>query len=363
MHLISDGEAKALAHLEPVPDILVLHFGDDCLSDLAAMVDSSHDGKPALIVVGPAGNADAVRLAVRSGARDFLPEPADPDDLVAAVEALRDDRSPGRSRSQRGQIIAVLGAAGGVGTSLVACNLALAFQREAKAATLLVDLDTHTAPLAHFLDLSPERGLPAALAEVEDLDEQALTGYVATHRSGLKLLGAPSTTLSSATHIGADRLVTLMGFLSSNFRYIVADVSHTLDDLSATTLGLARNVVLVLQQSVVQLRCAAQLMQMLRNEIGVHEDHLLIVVNRYSKHAIVGVEDIRRALVHEAVTVLPSQYKSVLASIDSGVPLMQSDSSAELSKAIIELQQEIVSGHHIERHSLLRRALPMFSGG
>ena len=102
------------------------------------------------------------------------------------------------ARRARADVIVVLGAAGGVGTSLVACNLALALATETRAPTLLLDLDVNAAPLASFLDLAPERGLPAALAEVEYLDEQALPGYVAKHRSGLRLMGAPAKSLVSA---------------------------------------------------------------------------------------------------------------------------------------------------------------------
>ena len=129
-------------------------------------------------------------------------------------------------------LIAVLGAAGGVGTSLVACNLALAIVSKSKAPTLLMDLDINAAPLASFLDLAPELGLLAALAEVESLDEHALPGYVDKHRSGLRVMGAPA---NRCVRRGTRprRFATLMGLLSAHFRYIIADASHALDDLAS----------------------------------------------------------------------------------------------------------------------------------
>jgi len=361
-HLIGDGHADELSRLEPAPDVLVLRFDAENPAELASLAGAGADSRPPMIVVGPAGNAEAVRLAVRSGARDFLAEPVKPDDLVSAIQALRSETARAKG-AQRAEIVVVLGAAGGVGTSVVACNLALAIMKETKAPTLLIDHDVNAAPLASFLDLSPERGLPSALAEVEYLDDQALTGYVAKHSSGLKLMGAPAPTLVPPRDINLERLATLLGFLSSNFRYIVVDGSHALDDVTVTALGMARTVVLVVQQSVVQLKKAARTLGTLCNEIGIPADRILVVVNRYGKHATVGIEDIRRALAHPHVTVLPSHYKSVLASIDSGMPLLEYDESSPVSKAIVELQQEIVSGQHVEHHGLLRRALPIFSGG
>jgi len=361
--VISDGHADLLSALTPAPDVFVLRFDDGNLSELAALAELAPEARPPLIVVGPAGNAEAVRLAVRSGARDFLAEPVKVDDLIAAVEALHNEAGRAGRGSQRAEIIVVLGAAGGVGTSTVACNLALSLATEARAPTLLLDLDVNAAPLAGFLDLAPERGLPAALAEVEHMDEQALPGYVAKHSSGLRLMGAPASSLVPAREIDLERLATLLGFLCSNYRYIVADGSHALDDVTLTTLGMARNVVLVVQQSVIQLKNAARTLGTLHNEIGIPAERVLVLVNRHSKHATVGLDDIRRALGHQHLTVLPSHYKSVLASIDSGMPLLQYDASSPVSKAIIELEQEIVSGRHVEHHGLLRRALPIFSGG
>ena len=361
-YLIGDGHAGMLASIEPAPDVLVLRLDADSMPELAALAGASPDSRPPMIVVGPAGNAEAVRLAVRSGARDFLADPVKTEDLVAAILAVRSETVHAKG-TQRAEIVVVLGAAGGVGTSVVACNLALAITKATKAPTLLLDHDVNAAPLASFLDLAPERGLPAALAEVEYLDDHALAGYVAKHSSGLKLMGAPAASLLQPRDIDLERLATLLGFLSSNFRYIVVDGSHALDDVTVTALGMARTVVLVVQQSVVQLKKAARTLGTLCNEIGIPADRILVVVNRYGKHATVGIDDIRRALGHPHVTVLPSHYKPVLASIDSGMPLLEYDESSPVSRAIVELQQEIVSGQHVEHHGLLRRALPIFSGG
>ena len=63
-----------------------------------------------------------------------------------------------------------------------------------------------------------------------------------------------------------------------------------------------------------------------------------------------------------AVVHVPNDYKSALASIDSGVPLLQYDRSSSVARAILDLQQQIAGGQPVERLSLLRRALPIFSG-
>ena len=360
--LISNGHTDPLHDARPMPDVLVLRFDAESLAELATLAKTSPDSRPPLVVVGPAGSAEAMRLAVRSGARDFLAEPLNVDDFVAAIERLRHEPQRAIQAAPQADVTLVLGAAGGVGTSFVACNLAHAMQKQTGGQTLLLDLDFNAAPLASFLDLAPERGLPAALGEIEFLDQHALAGYVTRHRSGLHLMGAPSKIALLPRDIDAGRFAALMGMLKDAYRHVVVDGSHALDDLSGTVLGMSRTVVIVVQQSVVQLKQAARLMRLLFSVHGIPDDRIEVVVNRHSKRATVTLEDIQRTLARESLAIVPNHYKSALSSIDGGVPMLEFDPSSAVARAIVDLQRSITGAPAVERTSLLRRALPIFTG-
>jgi pilus assembly protein CpaE len=360
--LISNGHTDPLHGIHPSPDVLVLRFDAGSLAELATLAQSSPDTRPPLIVVGPAGSPDAMRQAIRAGARDFLVEPLNADEFIAAVERLRHEPRRAAVPKQPADVTVVLGAAGGVGTSVIACNLARAFANETSAQTLLMDLDVNTAPLASFLDLTPERGLPAALGEAEFLDQHALTGYVTKHRSGLYLLGAPSKATVFPRDLDANRFATLMGMISERYRWVVVDAQHGLSEISATTLGMSRNVVVVVQQSVAQLRQAARLMRILFSEFGIPDDRVTVVVNRYQKRSTVTLEDIQRTLAREKLVVLPNAYKSVVSSIDGGLPLLDFEPASPIARAIVDLQRDLCGAPRAEKTGLFRRALPIFSG-
>ena len=360
--LVSNGHTDPLHDVRPMPDVLVLRFDAESLAELAALAKTNPDTRPPLIVVGPAGSAEAMRLAVRSGARDFLAEPLNVDDFVAAVERLRHEPKRAPHPAPQADVTLVLGAAGGVGTSFLACNLAHAIQKETGDATLLMDLDVNAAPLTGFLDLAAERGLPAALSEVEFLDHHALAGYVTRHRSGLHLMGAPSKTALFARDLDAGRFATFMGVVKERYRHVVVDGSHSLDDLNGTVLGMCRTVLVVVQQSVVQLRQAAQLMRTLFSGYGIPDDRVTVVVNRYNKRSTITLEDIQRTLARGSVAVVPNHFKSVMSSIDGGVPMLEFDPSSPVARAIVDLQRTVCGAPPVERTGLLRRALPIFSG-
>jgi pilus assembly protein CpaE len=197
--LISNGHTDPLHDARPMPEVLVLRFDAESLAELESLAKTNPESRPPLIVVGPAGSAEAMRLAVRSGARDFLAEPLNVDEFVEAIERLRQEPRRVGQAAPQADVTLVLGAAGGVGTSFIACNLAHAIQKETGDQTLLLDLDVNSAPLTSFLDLAPERGLPAALGEIEYLDQHALAGYVTRHRSGLTSWARPARRLVRRT--------------------------------------------------------------------------------------------------------------------------------------------------------------------
>jgi pilus assembly protein CpaE len=360
--LISNGHTDPLHDARPLPDVLVLRFDTESLAELASLAQTSPESRPPLIVVGPAGSAEVMRLAVRSGARDFLVEPLNADEFVAAIERLRQEPRRAPHAAPQADVTLVLGAAGGVGTSFIACNLAHAIQKETSEATLLIDLDVNAAPLASFLDLAPERGLPTALGEIEYLDQHALAGYVTKHRSGLHLMGAPSKTALFPKDIDANRFAALMGIVKESYRHVVVDGSHGLDDLSGTVLGMSRNVVILVQQSVVQLKQAARLVRLLFSGYGIPDDRITVVVNRYSKRSTVTLEDVQRTLARSSLTIMPNHYKAVLSSIDGGMPMIDFEPGSAVARAIVDLQRSVCGTPPVERSGLLRRALPIFSG-
>lgn len=352
-HLIGAGERSPLSGLATLPDLLVLHLEPEHLSDLAAMAEVPAAQRPILIVTGPTDNAEAMRLAMRVGARDFLPEPVRPADLLAAIDRIRNEL-PLERHARSGETTVFIGAAGGVGTSFVASTIGHLAVTESEQSAVLVDLDVQFAPLAHYLGLSAERGLIEALDAVDGLDEHALPGFMAQHRSGLHVIGTVSHSLVTASSISPQRLARLLGVLADSYQHVFIDSPHHLDALNTTAIGMARHVVLVMQQSVAQVRNAATLLQVLTRDLAVARSSIKLLVNRYDKRAAVSLDDIRSTLSLDSVFVVPSQYQPALGSIDSGVPLAEFDRNSSVGRALMDVLVEL-GGARKESSGLFRR--------
>jgi pilus assembly protein CpaE len=358
--VLTNGHADPLHGLNWTPDIVVLRFDADHLAEIAAWSGQS-DSRPQLVVVGPPGNMEAVRLAMRSGARDFLAEPLKRSELLATLQRIREDLSRRSAPERAGPLSVFVGAAGGVGTSFIATNVAHMLATAGGLSTALVDLDLNYAPLAHHLDLHPQRGLMEALEVVDSLDGHALAGYGGTHRSGLRLFSSAASHAVLSKDVPVERLSALLGLLRAHHSRVVVDTPHVLDSLNAMVFGMASSIHVVLQQSVLHVRNASRLARILREELAIPKDRVKFIVNRHTKDAIVELDDVRRALDSEAMSLVPSHYPSALQSIDAGTPLHEADRAASVvTRGLNQVYAEL-SGHKAEeRGSFLKRALPSF---
>jgi pilus assembly protein CpaE len=361
--LISNGHTDPLHGVPFDPDLVVLRFDAEHLAELAAWTGHNAASRPPLIVVGPAANSEAMRLAIRAGAKDFLAEPVSASDLVAVLERVHAESGEAtrRSSGQTGSLHAFVGAAGGAGTSFVATNVGRMLALKASQpedSPVLIDMDLNFAPLLHYLDLHPERGLLQALDALTGLDEHAMSGFLTTHRSGLRLLSNIPGRAVLSKDISSEKLARLLELLVSHNSNVLVDAPHALDTLTATVFGIATHVVLVLQQSVLQVRNAVRLQQILRDELGVPMDRMHVVINRYNKDALVQLHDVQRSLGEVEILTVPSHYRSVLESTDTGVPLYDVDRDSTLVRALQKVAHTLAGTDDKPRAGLLSRVLP-----
>jgi pilus assembly protein CpaE len=358
VHVIANGHVDALEGIDFTPDIVLLHFEANRTAELSAWAARPAQGRPRLIVIGPGGHADATRLAIRSGARDFLPEPVDRADLVASVHQvcaeLRAQATQGRAT-----VHAFVGAAGGVGSSFIAANVAHMLAAHARQRTALIDLDLNFAPTAHHLNLTSQRGLLEALEEVASLDQDALGGFGSRHASGLQLYCSTAQHAVPSNDVRAERLSAFVALLARLNQHVVIDVPHAIDNLTANAFGIAAEIYVVLQQSTLHVRNATRLIRILRDELAVPPQRLRILVNRHAKNALLQLDDISRALGLEISATIPSHYQRALESSDAGVPLYVADRGAAITDSLLEIVSRM-TGAKAARPGLLRRALPSF---
>jgi pilus assembly protein CpaE len=180
-----------------------------------------------------------------------------------------------------------------------------------------------------------------AVKAVGDMDQVSAEAYTTQHESGLRILAGKNPGLRLTSDISPEQLVkTLMVYRSYN-DFVIVDLPRHLDMLAASVLDNADQVSVVTQQSFPHLHDTSRLLQILRNDIGIHDDQLTVVVNRYEKDSAILLKDIENALQVQKIVRIPNHYRLTSESVNTGVPLSEMNRRASVTKGLKELYQSI----------------------
>jgi pilus assembly protein CpaE len=295
------------------PNIIVVDIRQRAeLSPVIGLIRKEH---PSVGIIIIAAKADPTLMvtAMRAGVSEWLAEPFQQQDLIAAVRRLAGNATGARA----GEVFAVVGAKGGVGTTTLAVNVATTLSVVSKGSTLLIDLHAGGGDAALFLGATPKFTVADALENTHRLDEAYLKGLVVKTVNGPDLLAAPERPTGST--LDARRLRAVVEFAAQTYRFVVLDVpraNNTVDE----AFELASSITVVATQELAAIRSGARLAASLRQRFG--SDRVRVVVNRYDQGADIDSRDLERAVGAEIGHTFPSNYRLAIAALNKGRPLV-----------------------------------------
>jgi pilus assembly protein CpaE len=352
---VTNGHVDPLHAVDRLPDVLILCLSENWRDELQALVERPAATRPPVVVIAPSGDPQIMRLSMQAGARDFHTRPVDYHELVATLQQVDKFSEPARPGSNG--LTALINAKGGSGASLLAANLAHVMATEAGMRVALLDMDIQFGNLGLYLDLVPERGMLEALEAADELDAVALQAYMTRHRSGLDVLSTTHEQVALPGEIDASRLNHLLDVMQGAYEHVVVDLPRQIDLLTTTVLERASRIVLCMQQSVTHVQDACRLRNILRDELGVSEERIILAVNRYDARSSVTLADIGKNLDGPAVVTIPNDYKRVSENVNLGIPLLEQSRNAPVGKAINSLMHEVCGQPPVPRPGLLTRVL------
>jgi pilus assembly protein CpaE len=307
-----------------------------------------------ILVCGDLNTVEATKLMVRIGVDDLLPSTPTTDELQTAVTKALRSHSENSLASRDPIMITVLGAAGGVGTSFIACNLAHILQSEARKPTLLIDLDQIYSPITSMLGLNPSRGIDDAISNLHTLDAITLDGYSTQHSSGLQLL---STINDGAfpRSINGSEFSRLLSIVKGRHDLIIVAANRWFDEASIESLVQSQFVLTVLRPELSDVRCARKLQSLLIQTIGLHDETIRTVVNRHSSRSALPDSFIKKGLTTSEIHRIAEDISLVRRSIDSGTPVLEVDREAATTRTLIELANSLAGTHIATDTKLLGR--------
>lgn len=292
------------------------------------------------VAAGTAVPMENLVEAMRAGISEYLEKPLSRTAVEEAMNRLS-RKLAGDARATgvdvEGQVLLFCAAKGGAGSTTVATNCAIQLRRQTGARVLLVDLDLTLGDTALYLGVEPRYGIVDLARNLHRIDEDLLSSYITHHSSGLDLLAAPFDP-EEGRGIGAEEVERILGFLRGLYDYVVVDASNSVDAGTTAALRAATEIFLVTQIDVPSLRNVQRLRRVLNRVVP----ELLprVVVNRFHSAGDITLRDVEKALGLEVYWTLANDYDSALHSINTGEPLVMSD-TATCQRQMAELVGKI----------------------
>ncbi len=330
IHCKTAADALAKARLEGPDAILTeLDLSDMSGADLCRALRQRTETAATPIIVLSASPGVAERVAsLRAGATDYLVKPPDAQELIARLRAALDLR-----KEKAGFVTAVIGGKGGVGTSMIAVNLAVALRRETRASVAIVDAAVATGAVDVMLNLQSAGSAARRLPQLSDLEWSDYEAILTPHVSGVQALLLQE---QAAEGMAPEDVRRVLVALRKVRDYVVVDSWAVLDENTLTVLDMADRVLLVLTPEITALRGAKIFLER-AGALGLARERIVPVLNRFPQRGGLQRRDIENAMGVAAQVTIPDDVKLVTYSINRGVPLVESHERSGIARQVSTL--------------------------
>jgi pilus assembly protein CpaE len=343
----------AIRHLakEPTPRVLIVDITgvEDPLSELDRLAGVCTPDVTVL-VIGDSSDIGFYRKLVRHvGVAEYLHKPVTRDHVsrmfVPHIVGITTDTNATRA----GNVIAVCGARGGVGTTTIAVNLALQLSATTRGHVALLDLHLRHGTTALMLGVQAPGGLRVALEQPEVADALFLDRVCVDINERLRLVAADEE-LDSLPLPTPDGIRCVLDLLGRRFNYVVIDMPlpGTLAEMQA--LRSTRHLITVMTPDLASIRDIDRLRK-LASSLGT--GHTTVVLNRVGVKGGIGMSLIEQGLGAKPTISIPDLAKKLARAANLGKPAL--GECASFSKGIALLAQEI-SGTAASRSQPDRRS-------
>ncbi len=346
-----DGEhALSIAEEEP-PDLVLLDVmmpdmdGFEVTRRLRANPRTA--AVPIMMFTAKAREED-MNEGLEAGADDYLTKPVRPADLLRRVSDLLGGvraARVGHPGATPGHLIAFLGVKGGVGTTTLALNSALAIQAGLSAVgkrVILAEITPGQGVLSLMIDVPPSEGVPALLSDPARLTAEGIEAGLVAYDLGLRLLPTPPGAVSHTRLLQGEASHALAGHLRKLADFVVVDLGSGLQAHSQQVASVADQIVLVLEGGRVSLALGSEIAAELVEE-GVDEKRIgAVLTSRRADGRPLAYRGIEEVLGVELLSAIGAAPELADRAIETSMPMVLLNPDDPVSAQIADLSRSLV---------------------
>jgi pilus assembly protein CpaE len=340
------------------PDVILMDINMPEMDGIAATeAITADDPSIQVIIMSVQGETDYLRRAMLAGAREFLIKPVGADDLYKSIRhvhklgATRPRPVAGRAESggdgvapsgehPRGQLLAVFSPKGGVGTSAIAANLAIALRQLTGKKVALVDGNLTLGDLNVILNLASSTTIVDLARRVSEIDSDLLNDVLVTHGSQVKVLLAPPNPQDGET-VTPEQLQAILEAMRREFDYVVVDTfSSFTQDRALSVLDVADRIILLM---TLEMTCIKNIKLFLEvaDLLAYSREKMFLVLNKADNRMGMRVSSVENTIKHKVALQIGNAGQDMSLAINQGVPLVIGKRDHLVSRDVFVLAREL----------------------
>jgi pilus assembly protein CpaE len=288
-----------------------------------------------------------------AGADDYLTKPIHPTELVSHVEGLlqRPDQAQRALRRQtRARVVGIMGAKGGVGTSTLAVNLALAVNQlgdQTRAPSHepqvgLVELRASQGSTALMLGQMPDGSWAGLLGHgIDELNGEVVERYLAVHETGLRFLPALFQPETAMFGLEPRAVEAVLDHLCAATDDLLLDLGSALDPATEKALAYCDTLVVVTEPERICLTLAQVLLDEVRARSVAPADVRIALVERSRASTAYSYAKVEEFLRCKLVAVIQPADEVLRQAAERGEPVVLSYPDSEIATQYLKLSQDL----------------------
>lgn len=254
-----------------------------------------------------------------------------------------------------GHILAVVGGKGGVGKSVFAANLAIAWLQDLKQRPLIIDFDLNSLGDQNtILNQNPQRTIvDISRLQGVALDLKTLNPLIVQGQPGYSFIGAPRDA-AAARELDLDGLGRFLKAIPQHFPLIVVDCGNGMDPSAWRVFEHATAIFCVTTADVIVVNQTRRVLSKLQ-ELMFPPEMVQVILNRYNPSQIVNPQLIQKNLGKQIFSAIPEDVATCDGALAKSVPLVLSAPNSAISRGYHDLVRRIQQGRLLENLSRLKK--------
>ena len=258
---------------------------------------------------------------------------------AAPIPAHRPTPAAASRRREPARVILFYGAKGGVGTTTIAINTAIALHKELGKKVCLIDANLQFGDHRVFMDLGLDKMSVVDLATSPGFDLELMRQILVKHESGVDLLLAPPSP-ETAELVTSDHLPEIINMMSTEFDYIVLDVDKRLDEVNLRIMDVVQTIYVVMTADLPCLKNVRLVLETI-GHLGYSDEKVKLILNRSNAFTGINVKNAETALKRRIDYQIVNEYRAAIGALNSGAPFMYTKSDSLLGRNMLEFVKQM----------------------